>query len=194
MRACEGCRRRKIKCDAATTNTWPCSACIRLKLQCNPPTVNYDQEFSQDGMGMSAESSLSSEALSGSGEEHSNIQPTSQHHANPDNSAHTQPVSLPYDGEFHAYRAMPYVGQQSLQKDLQYTNVPLPPVTAIMDPIGGLYHSENAFQNQHGPSIAPTEVRETWSPDQYSAEHLSNALGELKIDESGIGRNHSGTL
>ncbi|CAK7273960.1 hypothetical protein SEPCBS119000_005925 [Sporothrix epigloea] len=41
MRACEGCRRRKIKCDAATTNTWPCSACVRLKLQCVRPTV-YD--------------------------------------------------------------------------------------------------------------------------------------------------------
>ncbi|KAG0651542.1 Nitrogen assimilation transcription factor nit-4 [Hyphodiscus hymeniophilus] len=45
MRACEGCRRRKIKCDAATTNTWPCSACIRLKLHCVPPTVNYDRDF-----------------------------------------------------------------------------------------------------------------------------------------------------
>ncbi|SPO02284.1 related to Cutinase transcription factor 1 alpha [Cephalotrichum gorgonifer] len=37
MRACEGCRRRKIKCDAATTNTWPCSACQRLKLNCVRP-------------------------------------------------------------------------------------------------------------------------------------------------------------
>jgi hypothetical protein len=45
MRACEGCRRRKIKCDAATTNSWPCAACIRLKLNCVPPTVNYDKDF-----------------------------------------------------------------------------------------------------------------------------------------------------
>ena len=42
MRACEGCRRRKIKCDAATTNTWPCSACIRLKLHCVRPNGQYD--------------------------------------------------------------------------------------------------------------------------------------------------------
>ncbi len=41
MRACEGCRRRKIKCDAATTNTWPCSACIRLRLHCVRPN-GYD--------------------------------------------------------------------------------------------------------------------------------------------------------
>lgn len=44
MRACEGCRRRKIKCDAATTNTWPCSACTRLKLHCVPPTFQYDRD------------------------------------------------------------------------------------------------------------------------------------------------------
>jgi len=42
MRACEGCRRRKIKCDAATTNTWPCASCVRLKLSCLPPTLNFD--------------------------------------------------------------------------------------------------------------------------------------------------------
>ncbi|KAG7102877.1 hypothetical protein HYQ44_016965 [Verticillium longisporum] len=42
MRACEGCRRRKIKCDAATTNTWPCSACIRLRLHCVRPNGQYD--------------------------------------------------------------------------------------------------------------------------------------------------------
>lgn len=46
MRACEGCRRRKIKCDAATTNTWPCAACTRLKLTCVPPTVSYDKDSS----------------------------------------------------------------------------------------------------------------------------------------------------
>jgi hypothetical protein len=45
MRACEGCRRRKIKCDAATTNAWPCGACIRLKLNCVPPTISYDKDY-----------------------------------------------------------------------------------------------------------------------------------------------------
>lgn len=37
IRACRECRRKRIKCDAATTNTWPCSACIRLKLSCARP-------------------------------------------------------------------------------------------------------------------------------------------------------------
>lgn len=50
MRACEGCRRRKIKCDAATTNSWPCAACTRLKLNCVPPTVSYEKDSSQPGV------------------------------------------------------------------------------------------------------------------------------------------------
>ncbi|KAK6533042.1 hypothetical protein TWF281_007204 [Arthrobotrys megalospora] len=61
MRACEGCRRRKIKCDAATTNTWPCSACKRLKLTCVPPTMQFDKgfqtqtiDFGDDGDGHSS--------------------------------------------------------------------------------------------------------------------------------------------
>lgn len=50
MRACEGCRRRKIKCDAATTNSWPCAACTRLKLNCIPPTVSYEKDSGQPGV------------------------------------------------------------------------------------------------------------------------------------------------
>ncbi|TID16424.1 hypothetical protein E6O75_ATG11542 [Venturia nashicola] len=50
MRACEGCRRRKIKCDAATTNSWPCAACTRLKLNCVPPTVCYEKDPSAPGV------------------------------------------------------------------------------------------------------------------------------------------------
>ncbi|KAF3938568.1 hypothetical protein ABW19_dt0209387 [Dactylella cylindrospora] len=53
MRACEGCRRRKIKCDAATTNTWPCSACKRLKLTCVPPTMHYDKGFQSQALDFS---------------------------------------------------------------------------------------------------------------------------------------------
>jgi hypothetical protein len=48
MRACKDCRRKKIKCDAATTNTWPCSACIRVRSQCVPPIINYDRDFPGD--------------------------------------------------------------------------------------------------------------------------------------------------
>src|SRR6201985_4007523 len=48
MRACEGCRRRKIKCDSATTNTWPCAACVRLKLHCVRPAGGLEGDAEDD--------------------------------------------------------------------------------------------------------------------------------------------------
>ncbi|KAF2772102.1 hypothetical protein EJ03DRAFT_213114 [Teratosphaeria nubilosa] len=45
MRACDGCRKRKIRCDGALQNgPWPCGACQRLKLKCVPPTLDPDDE------------------------------------------------------------------------------------------------------------------------------------------------------
>nr|POF07874.1 cutinase transcription factor 1 alpha [Quercus suber] len=45
MRACDGCRRRKIRCDGALQNgPWPCGACARLKLECVPPTLDPDDK------------------------------------------------------------------------------------------------------------------------------------------------------
>ncbi|KAK4962225.1 hypothetical protein LTR66_012761 [Elasticomyces elasticus] len=43
MRACDGCRRRKIKCTSAVANgPWPCAACRRLRVQCHPPASSQD--------------------------------------------------------------------------------------------------------------------------------------------------------
>ncbi|KJX96151.1 C6 finger domain-containing protein [Zymoseptoria brevis] len=45
MRACDGCRKRKIRCDGALQNgPWPCGACVRLKLKCVPPTLDQDDD------------------------------------------------------------------------------------------------------------------------------------------------------
>lgn len=45
MRACDGCRKRKIRCDGAVQNgPWPCGACLRLKLKCVPPTLDQDDD------------------------------------------------------------------------------------------------------------------------------------------------------
>jgi hypothetical protein len=45
MRACDGCRKRKIRCDGAPQNgPWPCGSCVRLKLKCVPPTLDQDEE------------------------------------------------------------------------------------------------------------------------------------------------------
>jgi hypothetical protein len=43
-KACKGCRRRKIKCDATTSTTKSCSACRRKKLPCESQDGNPDVE------------------------------------------------------------------------------------------------------------------------------------------------------
>ena len=40
---CEACRKRKTKCDAVTSNQWPCSSCVRFRANCMPPTVSHDR-------------------------------------------------------------------------------------------------------------------------------------------------------
>ena len=42
MRACSGSRKRKIRCDVATTNSWPCSACMRARIICVRPAGGTD--------------------------------------------------------------------------------------------------------------------------------------------------------
>jgi len=44
-KACEGCHRRKARCDTATTNTWPCGRCTRGKRQCVLPTLNTNKAY-----------------------------------------------------------------------------------------------------------------------------------------------------
>ena len=44
IRACEMCRKRKIKCDSANTNTWPCAPCVRNQLKCQPPQPSSDAD------------------------------------------------------------------------------------------------------------------------------------------------------
>lgn len=49
MRACDGCRKRKIRCDGALQNgPWPCGACVRLKLKCIPPSLDQDNDSGPD--------------------------------------------------------------------------------------------------------------------------------------------------
>ena len=44
QRACEECRRRKIKCDSANTNSWPCTPCTRNQVECVRAQSSADAE------------------------------------------------------------------------------------------------------------------------------------------------------
>ena len=189
MRACEGCRRRKIKCDAATTNAWPCAACVRLKLQCIPPTVNYDRTHSAGGHVNGLERVLDFDNSSGgSGDEDYSQGPIIQniYHigSGPELMSSSHP---PYAHSLGSSYPPSYTDRSDSQLSHHHmhyenvTSVPLPTSKAS-------YHSQSSF---HTSNIIPMDIPENsepWTHDNMSAAGLSEALGELMIDETGVGK------
>jgi hypothetical protein len=170
MRACNGCRKRKIKCDAATTNTWPCSACLRLKLVCVPPAIGQDGEYLGPDQGNEADlGGYLDVSKQGDSLPHGlSIQPEFVD-GNPqatDGMAPYGPVYSSYipqthHGLFEAHNPQIAVSHHSFQEPMYQTGAPQPLPTA----------DSGVFVD----------------PEQSTAEGLSEALGELKIDETGIG-------
>ena len=181
MRACEGCRRRKIKCDAATTNTWPCSACIRLKLHCVPPSVNYDNS---NGQGFEPE--RGGYESSGDDEYHNQL-PLQQHLAGPQKALQQQQIYVPYTDNVTAYHSLPYAqhpqSHTPVQSPMQFNNIQGP--TSVM---GSHYPSaQTVFP------VAPVQQRsQPESPEyhqgRYGQRELADLLGDLKMDFDGSGK------
>ncbi|CAL3972673.1 unnamed protein product [Diplocarpon coronariae] len=184
MRACEGCRRRKIKCDAATTNTWPCSACIRLKLHCVPPALNYDRPFPpapQDYEGERVEY--------GSADDDSHHQQVAmQQMVGPlkivPPPSYTQELS--YSDPAGLYHPGPY-GDPPFghsQPSIHYGNMPTP-VSAVV--------SQQSYPPQQPvyppmPSQQPPahpESPEAYEQDPYGQQDLADLLGNLRVNEAG---------
>ena len=186
MRACEGCRRRKIKCDAATTNTWPCSACIRLKLHCVPPTVNYDRDFSTN-QGFEGERVEYESGGSGDddyqhqlamqqqmGGPHKNIPPIYTH-------------QMPYQDTTGVYHPGSYGEPSSShsQPSMHYSNMQTP--VSVVD-------QHQNYPPQPGYSSVPIprqpshpQTPEAYEQDQYGQQNLADLLGELRMNEAGSG-------
>ena len=175
MRACEGCRRRKIKCDAATTNTWPCSACIRLKLHCVRPN-------GYDGSG-----DPTFDAPLGQSDQFQQMsmqQPVMQTAPKPGQTVYAPPQGhYPDPSTTAGYQGIPYDTSQPHQSNLNYASVQ-PPVSAMDPPYAG----QGVFptpplqpNNPHEPSP------EAYSPESYAQQDLSELLGNLKVDEKGTG-------
>lgn len=173
MRACNGCRKRKIKCDAATTNTWPCSACTRLKLVCVPPTIGQDGDFLPDGQ---SESTLDSGGPSIASESpHSfPVPPTYR-----DNNQPTMGTMPSYDqiSMYSQFVPAPHP-QQGLYNGIRSPQMPMPQMA---------YQQPQMYAGAHAPSMGTPDRNVYVDNDQTTAENLSDVLGELKIDESGIG-------
>ncbi|PKY06917.1 C6 finger domain protein [Aspergillus campestris IBT 28561] len=173
MRACNGCRKRKIKCDAATTNTWPCSACTRLKLVCVPPSIGQNNDFEA---GQSTDTdSVSPLGMTGASAPSLSSFPIPQNF-NDGNQTALRDITAYNDG----VRMLQHFGQPNPDHpgicDLQSSQLPMP---------------SHPFQDQ---AMFPTIEAQDFIPntasfgedEQSTAEGLSEVLGELKIDETGI--------
>lgn len=191
MRACEGCRRRKIKCDAATTNTWPCSACIRLKLHCKPPTVNYDGSNSH---GFEPEK-LEYES-GGSGEDDYNGQIPMQQHLQPTLKTAQQTYGqqqMPYNDQSGSYQPMSYVPVPPNQQPMQFSPLNAPPIMESQyaaQPSFAMPPMQTPMQSHHHPSSPENYQRQQQTPqhrDQYGPQDLADYLGDLKMDETATG-------
>lgn len=195
MRACDGCRKRKIKCDGAVQNgPWPCGACLRLKLKCVPPTLDQDDD------GLTPDSTPSSGGFSF---QNSTIGSVAS-------SATSNGVS-PYAKMVHEWPA-PATGPNP-------TNVPTP--TSIQADLSASVYGSQFFSEQPRPPLkqsyssdefsnstarvpnyysgragAPDLVRtETilsessgGDPEEASAaqRELSQQMGELTVDETSV--------
>lgn len=175
MRACEGCRRRKIKCDAATTNAWPCAACIRLKLNCVPPTVTYDQDFNGSQTFELEPKPLDYDPDAPS--HHDYQRPPSIPHV----MSHQMTPSLPTPVSA-MYQSSPYVDQQP-QEAIHYQSM------SQSVPHNLNYTPQQAYSQATAPppsmTMTPPESEPNWRSESVSS--LTDALGELKIDHTAIG-------
>ncbi|OAQ98152.1 hypothetical protein LLEC1_01503 [Akanthomyces lecanii] len=163
----KGCRRRKIKCDAATTNSWPCSACVRLKLHCVRPNG-----FDSAGDPTAYDAFITPDQF-----QQMTMQMPPQHHQDAPNMYAQMSSYTENPGGFHT---IPYDPSQA-QQDIHYTTGAPP---AMLDPIS--YAQQNNFpahslnQPDH-PGASP----ESYTTDSYQQQDLSDLLGTLKLNELG---------
>ena len=197
MRACSGCRKRKIKCDSATTNVWPCSACTRLRLVCLPPTIGQDGDFTsfeqiqEVAQQTTAVHAIQSPTTGDARHAAHQIQQPASYFAS---SPYPLDNMRGYNEDPRLAHPQPYLGGSSEDQRRLYQPEPLP---LGFPTAQGFQHSQ-----QHLPTtsalfpIPPSQnVASGPNTDPYlqaepsATEDLSDALGELKIDETGIGMN-----
>ena len=179
MRACEGCRRRKIKCDSATTNSWPCAACTRLKLNCVPPTVSYEKESSTPGVhtfevrGTNNDYPTVPVGTIGDYQRPPPMQPQQQ--APYATIPSTIPASMQtaYPDHMPVYQVAPYMEPDPGPAPMHYGSMPTGPLQAPD------MHPQNLYGS---PVAARPSTDGSFSSGPTLADSLSEAMGELRID------------
>lgn len=187
MRACEACRKRKIKCDAVTTNSWPCTKCQRSNLDCVPPST--DGALATDGSYF--DGSIEGEPL-----------PTPHHQpAAPDAhpgygwaSANTSPVHTRANADY-AFPITPISANPATASHPQFPSAAYERTypESRYEPVHTTeYGSYSQFSQTRADSapLASSVSDEAWrasSPDGDLAGHL----GDLQIDGAAVGKRSS---
>ncbi|KAK3488895.1 uncharacterized protein B0T23DRAFT_320775 [Neurospora hispaniola] len=184
MRACEGCRRRKIKCDAATTNTWPCSACIRLKLHCvrpngfdgaaepqvyEPPRAQFDsspvpESYHQQQLALTDHQQLLT-------------------HAQAPKATPIYPPQTSFQDTAALYHTVPYTQPQAVPQNLQYAAVHSAYATPDSFPTPPSMHQVPQVSQLPQISQHPSSPEDFQS--EYAQQDLADLLGSLKVNEAG---------
>jgi len=185
MRACEGCRRRKIKCDAATTNTWPCSACIRLKLHCVRPNGYDGSEVYETAP--ASEPTYESTPVQEVFRQHATMPNQQMLAAVPAQKPAPATSSAMYAPQTQTsfadatalYHQVPYSDPAA---NLHYTTVP--PQVGLVD---SAYAAQPMFPSPpQGQLSQPDSPPDSYSQDSYSGD-LADLLGSLRMNEAGTG-------
>ncbi|KAF2146863.1 uncharacterized protein K452DRAFT_218581 [Aplosporella prunicola CBS 121167] len=182
MRACEGCRRRKIKCDAATTNAWPCAACIRLKLNCVPPTVSYDKDFAPGShtfeLDQRPQEYDPTQAVPGPVPDH-----YPRHHSIAGHPLSAEvgsvmgpPLQTTYADTARMYQTAPYMQQPPPSQEALHYGAMQPSPLQPAQPI---------YPTQPAPAMTPADPDPSWR-NNLDTSQLTDALGELKIDHTAV--------
>lgn len=182
MRACEGCRRRKIRCDAATTNQWPCASCVRLKQNCVPPTVNYDRVTGGGGHALGLERVLDFDNSDGSGDDEYNNFGSEQIYEFPISQENSHISQVPYSAGLQQFSTPPYSDKAFSQHEYGYDDIP-----SLQHQVSSSSYGDHpSFTVPQNTSQRPAN-NVMWNNDQCSPAELSDVLGELKIHENGVG-------
>ncbi len=180
MRACEGCRRRKIKCDSATTNTWPCAACVRLKLHCVPPVGGLEGDAGDIASTDSIEEPLGPHSFSTP-----SVAPGQQSQ----NYAPSLPAFQLDQGDGYAYDtyAADYQKPSFHINAKSYDNF-YPDAHQYAGTIHDPYQnsSQTYGHPQDDEKVIRQERAESSPIDQFTAEDLMDHLGQLKINDAGV--------
>ena len=176
MRACAACRRRKIKCDAATTNTWPCGPCVKQQLECVPPSS--DKEGQNDAPDDQRSTNFHSYHQSTSTPDSAHGVTTYPHQVNVPASYTYATSSLPsststfFDNSISGSSVTP----QSISHD---SLTPLTPQS---------YPQQTFHSPQYQPSPSGLSASELSHKSDTPDGELADVLRELKIDQGGVGK------